>query len=285
MSAVPSEEGSRVRMRVPGDLSGMPRFARLTTRLRAGTKRERRVRDMATTTDEQAGQGYDATPFLPSGRAGLAGLRRAAAACRGCPLYENATQTVFGEGDASARVLLVGEQPGDQEDRQGRPFVGPAGKVLERALADAGIDPEQAYVTNAVKHFKFTVPEGRKRRIHKAPSLREMTACRPWLRAELRLVAPELVVALGSTAGKTLLGPSFRVTEQRGALLPWPGLGDDGEGGEGGDPGPGIRGLVATIHPSAVLRADDRESVYDGLVSDLRVAADVLDGNGRGKAL
>ena len=222
--------------------------------------------------DEQGGLEYDATPFLPSRRAGLSGLRTAAADCRGCPLYANATQTVFGEGDVSARLLLLGEQPGDQEDRQGRPFVGPAGKVLTRALSDAGIDPRQTYTTNAVKHFKFTIPEGRKRRIHKAPDLREMTACRPWLLAELRVVAPELVVALGATAGEALLGSTFRVTQQRGALLPWPTLAEHGEAHEG------IRGLVATIHPSAVLRADDRESVYQGLVSDLRVVADALDG-------
>ncbi|WP_030809213.1 UdgX family uracil-DNA binding protein [Streptomyces sp. NRRL F-2799] len=215
------------------------------------------------------GRAYDATPFLPSRRTGLAGLRRAAAECRGCPLYEDATQTVFGAGDPSARVLLLGEQPGDQEDRRGKPFVGPAGHVLDRALADAGVDPEHAYVTNAVKHFKFTVQPGRKRRIHKSPSLREMTACRPWLLAELRLVSPEVVVALGATAGKALLGSGFRVTEQRGALLPWPGL--DGEAAKDQ-----IAGLLATIHPSAVLRADDRDAVYDGLVADLRVVADVL---------
>lgn len=177
---------------------------------------------MFRTDDDVAEQTYDATPFLPGRRAGLPGLRRAAAECRGCPLHEDATQTVFGEGDRSTRVLIVGEQPGDQEDRQGRPFVGPAGKVLTRALEDAGIDPRQTYVTNAVKHFKFTPPEGRKRRIHKAPTWREMTACRPWLLAELKVVAPEAVVVLGSTAGKALLGPSFRVGEQRGALLPWP---------------------------------------------------------------
>ncbi|MDQ0993786.1 UdgX family uracil-DNA binding protein [Streptomyces sp. V3I7] len=222
------------------------------------------------------GQGYDATPFLPGRRARLPGLRKAAAECHGCPLYQDATQTVFGEGDADARVLLLGEQPGDQEDRQGRPFVGPAGRVLDRALSDAGIDPGRAYVTNAVKHFKFTIPEGRKRRMHKAPNLREMTACRPWLVAELSVVSPEVVVALGATAGKALLGPRFRVAEQRGTLLPWPGL-------DGGDEG--IGGLVATIHPSAVLRADDREAVYDGLVADLRVVADVLgDGDGRGRS-
>ncbi|WEO99657.1 UdgX family uracil-DNA binding protein [Streptomyces sp. FXJ1.172] len=256
-----------------------------------------------TDTEVKDASGHDATPFLPGRRAGLPGLRKAAARCQGCPLYREATQTVFGEGDTSARVLLLGEQPGDQEDRQGRPFVGPAGKVLRRALADAGIDPERVYVTNAVKHFKFTIPEGRKRRIHKAPNLREMTACRPWLVAELRVVSPEVVVALGGTAGKALLGSGFRVTEQRGMLLSWPGLGESGEGdvdadaeGEGhgersgtGEAEEGIRALVATIHPSAVLRADDadRTKVYDGLVGDLRLVADLLaesdsDGDGDG---
>ncbi|MBJ7903207.1 UdgX family uracil-DNA binding protein [Streptomyces sp. DSM 110735] len=221
------------------------------------------------------GTSYDATPYLPGPRAGLPGLRRAAAECQGCPLYRDATRTVFGEGDAGARVMLVGEQPGDQEDRQGRPFVGPAGGVLERALADAGIDPGGAYVTNAVKHFKFTVQPGRKRRIHKAPSLREMTACRPWLVAELRVVAPEIVVALGATAGKALLGPDFRVTRDRGTLLPWPGPdGDDASGAKASEAG--VRGLVATIHPSAVLRADDREAVYGGLVSDLELVARLI---------
>ncbi|MFF4038135.1 UdgX family uracil-DNA binding protein [Streptomyces sp. NPDC001816] len=241
-----------------------------------------------TGTEVRSSQAHDATPFLPGRRAGLPGLRKAAALCQGCPLYREATQTVFGEGDTDARVLLLGEQPGDQEDRQGRPFVGPAGGVLKRALADAGIDPEQVYVTNAVKHFKFTVPEGRKRRIHKAPTLREMTACRPWLVAELRVVSPKVVVALGGTAGKALLGPGFRVTEQRGALLPWPGLDENGDAGGAGGADEGISGLVATIHPSAVLRADDRAAVYDGLVADLRLVADVLagdlaDGGGRAR--
>lgn len=227
---------------------------------------------MARTSDGGTEQAYDATPFLPGRRAGLPGLRRAAAGCRGCPLHENATRTVFGEGDGGARVLLIGEQPGDQEDRHGHPFVGPAGKVLARALEDAGLDPQQIYVTNAVKHFKFTVPEGRKRRIHKAPDLREISACRPWLLAELRVVSPEVVVALGSTAGKALLGASFRVGDHRGALLPWPAsVGIDAAEAR-------MRGLVATIHPSAVLRADDRESAYAGLVSDLRVVVEVLRG-------
>ncbi|MGI5197327.1 UdgX family uracil-DNA binding protein [Streptomyces sp. CA-288835] len=205
---------------------------------------------------------YTAEPFVPE-RGGLAALRKAAADCRGCPLHRDATQTVFGNGDTDARVLIVGEQPGDQEDRQGKPFVGPAGRLLDRALAEAGIDPTQTYVTNAVKHFKFTRSGPGKRRIHKAPSLREMTACGPWLAAELALVDPELIVILGATAGKALLGSSFRVTQQRGTLL------------EEEIHGRQTR-VVATIHPSAALRADDREAVYQGLVSDLKVAARAL---------
>jgi uracil-DNA glycosylase len=207
---------------------------------------------------------YDATSWVPDG-AGLDGVRAAAARCEGCPLHREATQTVFGSGNPGARVMLVGEQPGDQEDRRGEPFVGPAGRVLTRALEEADIAPEWTYVTNAVKHFKFTRAERGKRRIHKAPSLREMSACKPWLEAEMRLVGPEVVVALGATAGKALLGSSFRVTSQRGVLLPY----------EAPD-GNGDLGLVATIHPSAVLRADDRDAVYGGLVSDLRVAARAL---------
>lgn len=205
---------------------------------------------------------YTAEPFVPGG-AGLDALREAAAGCRGCPLHREASRTVFGAGAPDARVVLVGEQPGDQEDRQGKPFVGPAGRVLTRALDEAGVDPDETYLTNAVKHFKFTVvPERGKRRIHKPPSLREMTACRPWLVAEVHAIDPEMIVALGATAGKALLGPSFRVTRQRGTLLPCPVL----DGHE----------VLATIHPSAVLRADDREAVYRGLVSDLRVVAEAL---------
>jgi DNA polymerase len=206
---------------------------------------------------------YTAEPFVPAGASDLDALRRAAAGCRGCPLYRDATQTVFGAGGADARVMLVGEQPGDQEDRTGRPFVGPAGKLLDRALAEAGIDPGEAYVTNAVKHFKFTQAEPRKRRIHKAPSLREMSACGPWLAAELALVEPELIVVLGATAGKALLGSSFRVGEVRGTVL---------EREIHGHP----ERLVPTVHPSSVLRADDREGAYEGLVADLKVAARVL---------
>ncbi|WP_225835328.1 UdgX family uracil-DNA binding protein [Streptomyces sp. NK08204] len=216
-----------------------------------------------TTAPEDA---YTAEPFVPE-HGGLADLRRAAAGCRGCPLHRDATQTVFGEGDTDARVMLVGEQPGDQEDRQGRPFVGPAGKLLDRALADAGIDPSEAYVTNAVKHFKFlTQTEPRKRRIHKSPTLREMTACGPWLAAELALVEPELIVVLGASAGKALLGSSFRVGETRGTVL---------ERELHGRP----ERLVPTVHPSSVLRArddEDRRAAYAGLVADLKVAARAL---------
>ncbi|WP_181764655.1 UdgX family uracil-DNA binding protein [Streptomyces albidus (ex Kaewkla and Franco 2022)] len=218
---------------------------------------------------------YTAAPFVPGGGAGLDELRAAAARCRGCPLHRDTTQTVFGEGAPGARILILGEQPGDQEDRRGEPFVGPAGKVLDRALEEAGIDPAQSYVTNAVKHFKFEYASaGRgkggdssgtksKRRIHKAPSLREMTACGPWLAAEIALVEPELIVVLGATAGKALLGSSFRVTKQRGVLME-----QDVHGR--------TERLLATIHPSAVLRADDREAVRRGLVEDLRVAAGAL---------
>jgi uracil-DNA glycosylase len=205
---------------------------------------------------------HTAEPFIPD-RGGLPALREAAAGCRGCPLHLAATQTVFGAGNAHARVMLVGEQPGDQEDRQGRPFVGPAGKLLDRALGEAGIDPGDAYVTNAVKHFKFTRAEPRKRRIHKAPTLREMTACGPWLAAEPAVVEPELIVVLGATAGKALLGSSFRVTQVRGTVL------------EEEIHGRAER-LVPTVHPSSVLRADDREAAYQGFVSDLEVAARVL---------
>ncbi|QTZ91650.1 UdgX family uracil-DNA binding protein [Streptomyces auratus] len=217
---------------------------------------------------EPAGQEYDATPFLPR-RGGLPAYRRAAARCQGCPLFREASGTVFGAGDTSARIMIVGEQPGDQEDRAGEPFVGPAGRLLREALHEAGIVESQAYFTNAVKHFKFEVAGRGKRRIHKPPSLREMSACRPWLSAELRLVDPELVVALGATAGKALLGASFRVTKDRGALLPLPQDEHQPAGRAGGM-------VVATLHPSAVLRSDERETAYAGLVSDLRVAADAL---------
>jgi uracil-DNA glycosylase family protein len=200
-----------------------------------------------------------AAPFVPES-ADLEALRAAAADCRGCPLWEPATQVVFGRGTTDARLVLVGEQPGDVEDQKGLPFVGPAGRLLVQALDEAGVDRSTTYVTNAVKHFKFT-PRG-KRRIHATPDTWEMAACRPWLRAELDLVQPELVVLLGATAAKTVYGSSFRVTQSRGTVMDWP-----------TQPGPQA---LATIHPSAVLRADDRDAALAGLVADLRVAADVL---------
>ena len=146
------------------------------------------------------------------------GVREAASHCHACPLWEPATQTVFGLGPADARVVFVGEQPGDVEDRKGEPFVGPAGKLLDRALQDAGIDRSQTYVTNAVKHFRFT--QSGKRRLHQTPGPEHVAACRPWLDAELSLINPELVICLGATAAKAMFGPSFRITKQRGQLVP-----------------------------------------------------------------
>ncbi|CAM5262712.1 UdgX family uracil-DNA binding protein [Streptomyces avidinii] len=228
-------------------------------------------RDTSADTTADAGAAYDARPYLPR-RGGLASLRRAAASCRGCPLFKDATQTVFGAGPAHARLVLVGEQPGDQEDRQGEPFVGPAGRLLRKALDEAGLGDEPVYFTNAVKHFKFTTSERGKRRIHKAPSLREMTACRPWLEEELRLVEPEVVVVLGGTAGKALLGNAFRVSEQRGVLRSLP----DRESADAGPSRAGRPQFLATLHPSAVLRAPDREAAYQGLLADLRAVTEAL---------
>lgn len=219
---------------------------------------------MAGSTDTFVG----AQAFVPQS-ATLEGLREAARSCRGCHLYENATQTVFSAGSATARVVLVGEQPGDQEDRRGEPFVGPAGNLLDRALSDAGIDRTQAYVTNAVKHFKFAAAGPGKRRIHQTPDQQEVVACRPWLMSELAILDPDVIVALGATAGKSLMGSDFRVTRSRGVLLEWPAR-------EAEPAALATRFFLATIHPSAVLRADDREAAYAGLVSDLTVAAQVL---------
>src|SRR3954452_20664990 len=162
-----------------------------------------------------------AEEFVPTG-VDRDGRRKPAAGCRGCHLHENATQTVFSKGPVSARLVLVGEQPGDVEDRRGEPFVGPAGKLLDRAIDAAGLDPAHTYTTNAVKHFKFTPSSTGKRRIHATPDTHEIGACRPWLVAEFALLDPEVVVALGATAAKALFGPSFRVTRSRGVLMPWP---------------------------------------------------------------
>jgi uracil-DNA glycosylase len=209
----------------------------------------------------------------PSG-VGLDGLRAAAAGCRACELWEPATQTVFGEGPETARIVFVGEQPGDQEDRKGEPFVGPAGRLLDRALGDAGIDRRDAYVTNAVKHFRFTVKG--KRRIHQTPGPEHMRACRPWLEAEFAVLQPEVVVCLGATAAKTLISPSFRITQERGRLMPWapPGL----AGADDEEDSPHQMWMLATTHPSAVLRVPDenRGPAYDELVKDLTVVAGAL---------
>jgi uracil-DNA glycosylase family protein len=196
--------------------------------------------------------------------ADLDALRAAAVTCTGCGLYRDATQTVFGAGPAHARFLLVGEQPGDAEDRAGEPFVGPAGRLLGKALVEAGIDRDEAYVTNAVKHFKFVPAERGKRRIHKPPSRTEVVACRPWLLAELAAVEPDVIVCLGATAAKSLLGPAFRISRQRGEVLDLPDELDH------------RARVVATAHPSAVLRAPDREDAYRSLVADLKSAAAAL---------
>ncbi|OBF60132.1 uracil-DNA glycosylase [Mycobacterium sp. 852002-53434_SCH5985345] len=201
--------------------------------------------------------------YLPEERE-LDSLRAAAECCRGCPLFADATQTVFGNGNAGAPIMLVGEQPGDQEDLAGEPFVGPAGRLLDRALEDAGIDPGVAYVTNAVKHFKFT-RKGGKRRIHQKPGRTEVVACRPWLIAEIEAVRPQVIVCLGATAAQSLLGADFRVSAQRGRQVRLPASIVDVE------PEPTV---VATVHPSAVLRdrSDRHDEAYGLFVDDLRNA-------------
>jgi DNA polymerase len=203
-----------------------------------------------------------AADFLPAkAKPSLTELKRAAASCEGCELFRFGTQTVFGAGAAKAEVVLVGEQPGDQEDRQGKPFVGPAGRTLDRALTEAGIERARIYVTNAVKHFYWT-PRG-KRRLHAKPKWTHIRACRPWLDAELARIHPEVVVCLGATAAQALLGTAFRVTKQRGHLMR----------------GTGIAPYVlATVHPSAILRADeaDRAAAYEQFLADLKVVADHL---------
>jgi len=205
-----------------------------------------------------------ALPFLPPpGERTLESLRSAARGCTGCPLFEHATQTVFGAGEpAPGGVVFVGEQPGDAEDKEGLPFVGPAGRFLDRALADAGIDRARAYVTNTVKHFKWT-PKG-KRRIHEKPNTREIAACSPWLSAELEVLKPSVVVCLGATAAQALLGKSFKVTQSRGQLI------------EGTAIAPTV---MATVHPSMILRIDDdtaRHAEVARFVDDLKKVAPLV---------
>ena len=203
-----------------------------------------------------------ARPARPPDTASLGALREAARRCTACHLYKRATQTVFGEGSKGATMMLVGEQPGDYEDVAGKPFVGPAGKIMDRALEEAGIDRSKVYVTNAVKHFKWE-PRG-KRRIHQKPNSREIAACRPWLEAELRIVKPKLVVAMGATAAQTIFGPGFRVTRERGKVL-------------SSKLAPRV---LATVHPSSLLRQPDEESrqrEYKHFVSDLRAALRAAD--------
>jgi DNA polymerase len=198
-----------------------------------------------------------AKDFLPS-RLNLSSLRRAAEHCRGCDLYKNATQTVFGEGPRRARMILLGEVPGDEEDKQGKPFVGPAGRLLDDSLDQAGIPRDEVYVTNAVKHFRWE-PRG-KRRLHKKPTARQIEACRPWLHAEILVIKPKVIVCLGATASQTMLGRDFRLTKHRGEFF----RGDD------------ATRLTATYHPSAILRAPkkaDRERMQSEFIEDLQHAA------------
>jgi uracil-DNA glycosylase len=205
-----------------------------------------------------------AAPSSVAAGADLDELGLAAAGCRSCPLWEQATQTVFGEGPIPARLMLVGEQPGDQEDRQGKPFVGPAGHILDRAFEAAGIDRERVFLTNVVKHFKWRPDPRSKRRLHERPSRAEVVACQPWVEAELALVRPQALVLLGAVAATALAGLSVRVTRDRGRPLE-------------SNLAPLV---VVTIHPSAVLRAgdaDDRATAFDGLVADLRKVVTVLD--------
>jgi DNA polymerase len=203
-----------------------------------------------------------AADFIPP-KPTLPKLREAARGCRGCHLWVNATQTVFGEGAPSAEVMLVGEQPGDQEDRQGHPFVGPAGKLLDAALEQAGIDRSRVYVTNSVKHFKFVVIE-RGRRLHKKPNAAEVRACHPWLQEEIRLLKPRVIVALGATAAQALLGKQFRVTQQRGIPVT----------------SALAEAVIATVHPSSVLRAPDaeREQARQEFFRDVKSVASYLRG-------
>ncbi|OBK78023.1 UdgX family uracil-DNA binding protein [Mycobacterium sp. 1164985.4] len=207
---------------------------------------------------------HTAEEFVPDTH-DLDALADAAHGCKGCDLYLDATQVVFGGGSPDAEMMLVGEQPGDQEDKAGAPFVGPAGKLLDKALVQAGIDRDRVYVTNAVKHFKFTLRDRGKRRIHKTPGRTEVVACRPWLLAELDAVRPEVLVLMGATAAQSLLGSKFRLTAHRGEALKLPSIDEIDISPE----------VAVTVHPSSVLRGplEEREKAFDALVSDLRFAA------------
>ena len=210
-----------------------------------------------------ADRGPGAGPWVPT-HASVQQLREAAQRCQGCELFRDATQAVMGAGPENAALMLVGEQPGDQEDREGLPFVGPAGRLLVGALGEAGLDPATVYRTNAVKHFRSE--RGAGKRIHKSPSRWHLAACEPWLLAELDLVRPEVVVLLGATAGQAVYGSSFRVGTQRGRPLDWPeGLGSAG-----------VRAALATVHPSSVLRSRQRDADHARFVADLVVAREVL---------
>jgi uracil-DNA glycosylase len=198
-----------------------------------------------------------AAPLIPE-RPTLTKLREAAAGCKACPLWKTGTQTVFGEGTPKAEVLFVGEQPGDREDIEGRPFVGPAGKLFDQALEEAGIDRSQVYVTNVVKHFKWK-PQG-KRRIHQKPNWSEIAACRPWLDAEVAVLKPRVLVCLGATAAQALLGRDFRVSRQRGELVE----------------SPLAEKTIATVHPSSILRAEDRDRQFAEFVRDLEQVAALI---------
>jgi len=225
----------------------------------------RSIRDRSRTKRGRSQSEASTAASLISAHASLANLRRAASGCEACDLWKTGTQTVFGEGKSSAVVMMVGEQPGDQEDRAGRPFVGPAGRILDQALEEAGIERAEVYVTNVVKHFKWSPAERGKRRIHKKPRDSEIQACRPWLDAELDAVRPKVLVCLGASAARALLGKDFRVTRDRGKLIP-------------SDLAPNV---IATVHPSSILRAQDdesRQSQLESFINDLRFVAQVIRG-------
>ena len=205
-----------------------------------------------------------AQEWVPS-RGGVPALRTAAKACRGCDLWKDANQVVVSSGTRTARLMLVGETPGDVEDKKGEVFVGPSGRLLDHALDAVGLAREDAYHTNAVKHFRFTTQPKGKRRIHETPTLAQLRACQPWLERELVVVDPDVVVVMGSVAASALLGASFRVTQHRGELVPRP----DADGVDHG-------WYVPTVHPAAVLRANDQDKAYAHFVADLQVAADAL---------